>query len=79
MTITINRSSLVQIPERNRLVAEASSVGLAPGVWPTTVGVLSPSGTAFFDRRREERSGTGLLCVIYGSRCGQWDLALIND
>lgn len=78
MLISVNRENLTRIPESNAFVAEASDLGCGPGVWPDQIVVLG-AGNAHFDRHHEERHGEDLSAVIYRSRCGLWDLTLLND
>lgn len=64
--------------EPHKFVAEASSLGLRPGEWPTLIGTTLGNGRNFVRARSEERDGD-LLWVVYLQTFGCIELKIFND
>jgi hypothetical protein len=86
MTTTIRAEQRQFSKHLNELVAEASSLGLAPGQWPETITVamdphgMEPAMDTDFTFRCLERDPDGdIAAAIYSSRLGQDVITLIND
>ncbi len=67
----------------NKLVAEASTIGLRPGEWPDFVAVIDKEGKGFLfgPNYRDHRSAIGneFLSREYFSRASQVSLDILND
>jgi hypothetical protein len=67
-------------PKTFRLLTEASTLGLRPGQWPTSVKVLSASGEVrHFGIAHTQVVDDEILWVDYTSALGPMTLRVFND
>ena len=76
MLHTVTKDTVGLVEGKPELVAEASELGLAPGVWPDFIAVVDDDGEGFLFERSYMRAG-GSWC--YRTKDGLVSLLVFND